>query len=92
VHQFNRSDISLQGQDAPSLIMVITYSRSATVRTLGKHRPDVALLWKLSVDFGKAVAVDHPDARSSHLDTLRYFGHKFLLKHRIGMKLASLES
>jgi hypothetical protein len=49
VHQFNRPDISLQGPDAPSLIMVITYSRSATVRMLGQHRPDVALLWKLSV-------------------------------------------
>jgi len=35
VHQFNRPDVSLQGPDAPSLIMVILYSRSATVRTLG---------------------------------------------------------
>jgi hypothetical protein len=41
VHQFNRPD-------APSLIMVISCSRSATVRTLGQHRPDAALLWKLS--------------------------------------------
>jgi hypothetical protein len=49
VYQFNSPDISLQGPDAPSLIMVITYSRSATVRTLGQHRPDVTLLWKLSV-------------------------------------------
>jgi hypothetical protein len=32
-----------------SLIMVITCRKSATVRTLGQHRPDVALLWKLSV-------------------------------------------
>jgi len=48
MHQFNRPDISLQGPDAPSLIMVISYSRSATVRTLGQHRPDSALLWKLS--------------------------------------------
>jgi hypothetical protein len=31
-----------------SLIMVITCSQSATVRTLGQHRPDAALLWKLS--------------------------------------------
>jgi hypothetical protein len=29
-----------------SLIMVITCRRSATVRTLGQNRPDVALLWK----------------------------------------------
>jgi hypothetical protein len=48
VHQFNRPEVSLQGPDAPSLIMVISYSRSATVRTLGQHRPDAALLWKLS--------------------------------------------
>jgi hypothetical protein len=53
VHQFNRPDISLQGPDAPSLIMVITCSRSATVRTLGQHRLDVALLWKLSVPLWK---------------------------------------
>jgi hypothetical protein len=71
VHQFNRPDVSLQGPDAPSLIMVISCSRSATVRTLGQHRPD---------------------ARSSRPDTLGYFGHNFLLKYRIGMKLASLES
>jgi hypothetical protein len=36
-----------------SLIMVITCSRSATVRTLGQHRPDVALLCKISVLFWK---------------------------------------
>jgi hypothetical protein len=48
VHQFNRLDVSLQGPDAPSLIMVISCSRSATVRTLGQHRPDAALVWKLS--------------------------------------------
>jgi hypothetical protein len=48
VHQFNRPDVSLQGPDAPSLIMVISCSRSATVRTLGQHLPDAALLWKLS--------------------------------------------
>jgi hypothetical protein len=48
VHQFNRPDVSLQGPDAPSLIMVISCSRSATIRTLGKHRLDAALLRKLS--------------------------------------------
>jgi hypothetical protein len=48
VHQFNRLDVSLQGPDAPSLIMVISCSRSETVWTLGQHRPDPALLWKLS--------------------------------------------
>jgi hypothetical protein len=48
VHQFNRPDVSLKGPDAPSLIMVISCSRSVTVRTLGQHCPDVALLWKLS--------------------------------------------
>jgi hypothetical protein len=49
VHQFNRPDISLQGPDAPSLIMVIMCSWNATIRTLGQHRPDTTLLWKLSV-------------------------------------------
>jgi hypothetical protein len=34
-----------------SLIMVITCTQSATVRTLGQHRLDVALLWELSVLF-----------------------------------------
>jgi hypothetical protein len=48
VHQLNRPDVSLQGPDAPSLILVISCSRSATVRTLGQHCPDAALLWKLS--------------------------------------------
>jgi hypothetical protein len=85
VHQFNRPDVSLQGPDAPSLIMVISCSRSATVRT----RP-----WYGSFQryLGEAVAVDRPDARSSRPDTLGYFGHKFLLKYRIGTKSASLES
>jgi len=41
--------------------------------------------------FGKAVAVDRPEARSSRPDTFRYFGHNFLLKYRIGKKSASLE-
>jgi hypothetical protein len=48
VHQFNRPDVRLEGSDAPSLIMVISCSRSATVWTLGQHRPDAAFLWKLS--------------------------------------------
>jgi len=48
VHQFNRPDVSLQGPDTPNLIMVISCSQSVTVRTLGQHRPDAALLWKLS--------------------------------------------
>jgi hypothetical protein len=48
VHQFNRPDVSLQAPDAPSLIMVISCSRSVTVRTLGQHHPDAALLRKLS--------------------------------------------
>jgi hypothetical protein len=49
VHQFNRPNVSLQGPDVPSLLMVISCSRSVTVWTLGQHRPDTALLWKLSV-------------------------------------------
>jgi hypothetical protein len=36
VHQFNRPDVKLQGPNAPSLIMVISCSRSATVRMLGQ--------------------------------------------------------
>jgi len=44
---------TLQGPNAQSLIMVITCSRSAIVQTLGQHRPDEALLWKLSVLFWK---------------------------------------
>jgi hypothetical protein len=91
VHQFNRPDISLQGPDTPSFIMVISCSRSATVRTLGQHRPDAALYGSFQCYFGKAVAVDRPDVRSSRLDALRYFGHNFLLKYRIGTKSASLE-
>jgi hypothetical protein len=85
VHQFNRPDVSLQGPDAPSLIMVISCSRSATVRT-----------WPCYGSFqrylGEEVVVDRPDARSSRPDTLKYFGYNFLLKYRIGTKLASLES
>jgi hypothetical protein len=85
MHQFNRPDVILQGPDAQSLIMVITCSRSTIVRT----RP-----WYGSFQsyFGKAVAVDRPDIRSSRPDVLRYFDHNFLLKYRIGTKSASLES
>jgi len=36
-----------------SLIMVITWRQSATIRTIGQHRLDAALLWKLSVLFWK---------------------------------------
>jgi hypothetical protein len=36
-----------------SLIMVITCRQSAIVWTLGQHRPDVALLWELSVLYWK---------------------------------------
>jgi hypothetical protein len=92
VHQFNLPDVSLQGPDAPSLIMVISCSRSVTVRTLGQHRPDAALYRSFQCYFGKAVAVDRPDVRSSRPDTLEYFGHNFLLKYQIGTKSASLES
>jgi hypothetical protein len=49
VHQFNCPDVSLQGPDAPSLIMVISCSQSVTVQMLGQHCLDAALLWKLSV-------------------------------------------
>jgi hypothetical protein len=85
VHQFNRPDVSLQGPDAPSLIMVISCSRSATVRT----RPCYG---SFQCYLGEAVAVDRSDARSSRPDTFRYFGHNLLLKYWIGSKLASLES
>jgi hypothetical protein len=44
VHQFNRPDVSLQGSDTPSLIMVISCSQSVTIWMLGQHRPNVALL------------------------------------------------
>jgi hypothetical protein len=43
VNQFNRPDVSLSGPDAQSLYMVMTCSRSATIRTIGHHRPDAAL-------------------------------------------------
>jgi hypothetical protein len=55
-------------------------------------RPDVDLLWEELCYFGKAIAVDRSDARSSCLEALQYFDHNFLLKYRIGMKLVSLKS
>jgi hypothetical protein len=91
VHQFNRPDVSLLGPDGQSLYMEITCSRSETIRTVGHHRPDAALYGSFQCYFGKAVAVDRLDARSSRPDTLGYFGHNILLKYRIGTKSASLE-
>jgi hypothetical protein len=38
--KFNRPNITLQGPNVQSLIMVITCSWSVTVRTLGQHCPD----------------------------------------------------
>jgi len=55
-------------------------------------RQDMDLLWEELRYFGKAVAIVHPDARSSRPDTLQYFDHNILLKYRIVMKLVSLES
>jgi hypothetical protein len=48
-------------------------------------RPDVDLIRIELCYFGKAVAIDRPD-------DFQYFDHNFLLKHRIEMKLVSLES
>jgi hypothetical protein len=56
------------------------------------NRSDAALYGSFQCYFGKAVAVDRPDAQSSRPDTLGYFGHNVLLKYRIGTKSASLES
>jgi hypothetical protein len=56
------------------------------------NRLDAALYGSFQYYFGKAVAVDRPDARSSRPNTFRYFGHNLLLKYRIGTKLALLES
>jgi hypothetical protein len=92
VHQFNRPDISLQGLDAKSLIMVIMCSRSATVRTLGQHHLDAALLWKLSVLLWKGGCSWLSWRSVKPSGYLRYFGHNVLLKYRIETKLASLES
>jgi hypothetical protein len=92
VHQFNHPNVNLSGPDAQSLYMVMMYSRSATVRTIGHHSPEAALYGNFQCYFGKVVAVDRLDALSSRPDTLGYFGHKVLLKYRIGTKLASLES
>jgi hypothetical protein len=91
VHQFNCPDVILQGPDAQSLIMVISCSRSATVRMLGQQHPDMALLWKLSVLLWKG-GRSWPSGRSvKPSGHPRVFGHNFLLKYRIGTKLASLE-
>jgi hypothetical protein len=92
VHLFNRPEVSLSGPDAQSLYMVMTCSRSATVRTIGHHRPNAALYGSFQCYFGKAVAVDRSDTRSSRPDTLGYFGYNVLLKYRIGMKSVSLEN
>jgi len=54
---------AFKGTDAPSLIMIITCSWSATVRMLGQYRPDAALLWKLSVLFWKG-GCSWPSGRS----------------------------
>jgi hypothetical protein len=70
VHQFNRPDVSLQSPDAPSLIIVISCSRSATVWT----RPCYGSFQRY---LGEAVAVDRPDARSSRPDTFRTLGQAF---------------
>jgi hypothetical protein len=85
VHQFNRPDVSLSGPDAQSLYMGNDVQPKC-------NRPDAALYGSFQCYFGKAVAVDRPDARSSRPDTLGYFGHNVLLKYQIGTKLASLES
>jgi hypothetical protein len=75
--KFNRPDVNLHGPDdqastirtspfrvrtLQSLIMEIMCSQSATFWTLGQHRPDTVLLWKLSVllwkggcSFGRSV-------------------------------------
>jgi hypothetical protein len=55
-------------------------------------RPDVNPLWEELRYFGKVVAIDRPDARSSLPDALQYFDHNFLLKYWIGVKLVSSES
>jgi len=61
--------------------MVITCSRSATIQT----RPCYG---NFQCYFGKAVAVDRPDAGSSRSNTLGYFDHNFLVKYRIGTKIS----
>jgi hypothetical protein len=49
---FKRPDVSLHGSDDQASHMEIPCT-SATVRMLGQHRPDAALLWKLSMLFWK---------------------------------------
>jgi hypothetical protein len=46
VHQINRQDDHPIGPDVRSLDMKITCSESATVRTIGHHRPDAAQIRK----------------------------------------------
>jgi hypothetical protein len=67
-------------------------SFTSAERSDSEDRPDVDLLWEELRYFGKAVAVDRSDARSSSLDALQYFDHNFLFKYWIGMKLVSLEN
>jgi len=104
--KFNRPDVSLHGPDDQASYMEIACT-SSTVRTSAFRVPDAPkynrpdaratpsghnlIMKSFQRYFGKAVAVDRPDARSSRLDTLAYFSHNFLLKYRIGTKLASLE-
>jgi hypothetical protein len=86
VHQFNRLDVSLQGPDAPKPY----YGNYMPSKC---NRPDTrATPSGRSLIMEKAVAINRPDFRSSHPDTLRYFDHNVLLKYQIGTKLASLES
>jgi hypothetical protein len=93
VHQFNRPDITLQGSDAPKPY----YGNYVQLKC---NRPDARatpserglVMESFQCYFGKAVAVDRPDAQSSHPDALQYFDHNFLLKYQIGTKSASLES
>jgi hypothetical protein len=93
VHQFNRSDVSLQGPDAPKPYYG-NYVRSKCNRLDARATLSGRglIMESFQCYFGKAVVVDRPDARSSRPDTLGYFGHNVLLKYRIGTKSASLES
>jgi len=94
VHQFNRPEVSLHGPNTPKPYYG-NYMPSKCNRPDARATPSVRTqpcYGSFRCYFEKAVAVDRPDARSSHPDTLRYFGHNLLLKYWIGMKLASLES
>jgi hypothetical protein len=91
VHQFNHPNISLQGLNAQSLIMVITCSQSATVQMLGQHRTDAALYESFQCYFGKAVAVDRPDARSRlGRNQRRWKANKIFCKLSIWMAITSV--